>query len=79
MKQLWDKLSQNDLLSWISHAVIAVGIAWLVSPEVAIGYYAFRELEQVFMDRFVYKKPLNPLDHVMDVAAPALAVLPFFL
>lgn len=74
VKKIWDTLSKNDKLSWLSHATIAVGLALVFNPSVAIGYYAFREVEQVFMAKFVYKEPLHPLDHVMDVLSPAVAV-----
>lgn len=79
MKKVWDTLSKNDLYSWISHAVVAALLSFLFSPAAAIGYYTFREAEQVFMDKFVYKTPLKPLDHVMDVVAPAAAVGIFHL
>lgn len=74
LKALWERVSKDDKLSWVSHAVIGVLLAAIFSPSVAIGYYLIRELEQVFMDRFVYRRPLKPMDHIMDVLAPAGAV-----
>ena len=77
-----------DWKTWVAHsvfgliiAVVAGVIGALVSDEsgvvigaaVAIGYYLIREIEQVVY-AIVDKKELHPLDHVMDVAAPALVV-----
>lgn len=70
--------------TWVAHAVIALIIAlplallWdpAIGGAVAVGYYLIRELEQIVY-ALVDRKKLTPLDNVMDVAAPALVVLPF--
>lgn len=72
-----------DWQTWIAHAAIALLIFAPLVPilgasaaaAVPIGYYTLRELEQLlygYVDR-----TLDPdwVDHLLDVAAPAGAVL----
>lgn len=76
LSRLWYRWSQDDRRSWVAHASIALVLSWVFSPAAAVGYYTFRECEQVFMDRFVYHNPVMAkwVDHVMDVVTPAAAV-----
>lgn len=74
----WVWSNATDLRTWIVHAVIAVGIALILSPVVAIAFYALREIEQI-INKLARKQKLEPLDHVMDVAAPVVAVAPLWL
>lgn len=75
--RLWIWCNATDPRTWATHAVIALVIA-LFSPVLAVGFYLLREVEQV-VTRLAKRQELHPLDHLMDVAAPALAVVPFFL
>lgn len=78
--------------TWVAHAVIAlfdtlvttVTLGWfigwetalLIGAAVSVGFYARRELDQMFY-AVVDKKPhtaFDAFDRVMDVAAPAAAV-----
>jgi len=73
----------EDWRTWIAHAVIAFILTVVLSPflgidtsaAVAIGYYTIRELEQVLY-RAVNREKFTPVDHLMDVLVPAVAVLP---
>ena len=71
--RLWLWANETDPRTWIVHAAIAVVLAVALSPMVAVCFYTLREVEQV-VTRLAKKQQLHPLDHIMDVAAPALAV-----
>lgn len=74
----WVWANATDPRTWIVHAAIAMVIAFALSPAIAVAFYALREIEQV-VNRLAHKQELHPLDHFMDVAAPALAVVPLWL
>ena len=76
--RLWIWCNQTDPRTWATHAVIAVALAVALSPLFAVGFYLLREIEQV-ATRLSKHQELHPLDHLMDVAAPALAVLPVWV
>jgi hypothetical protein len=60
--------------TWVAHAAIALLLTPVFGARVAVGYYFLRECEQILY-AIVDKKKLTPLDHFMDVAAPAVAVV----
>lgn len=65
----------EDWRTWIAHGTIALVLTPIVGPKGAVGYYAIREAEQVlyyYVDH--HEDKIDPVDHVMDVLAPALAV-----
>lgn len=64
----------EDWRTWVAHSVLALGLNELFGPRVAIGFYALREVDQVFY-LVVDRKPLHLFDHIMDVVAPTVAVL----
>jgi hypothetical protein len=79
MRWLWDIAGYlSDLAavrpwtSWLMHAIIAVPIAWAFGPTAAFAVFGFREAEQI-LHRKINGQALEPLDHFMDVFAPALA------
>lgn len=74
----WVWANQTDPRTWLVHAAIAVALAVALNPGIAVAFYLLREVEQV-INRLARKQKLHPLDHVMDVAAPALAVAPLWL
>lgn len=76
--RLWIWANETDPRTWVVHAVIAVLLALALSPAIAIAFYSLREVEQV-ITRLAKHQELHPLDHVMDVAAPVLAVLPIWV
>lgn len=66
--------SKSRLFSWVTHALLGLPFVPLViaAPWTAPGaFFLYRELEQVW-HRFLRGEPLDPVDHVMDVAAPGL-------
>ena len=71
--RLWIWANETDERTWATHAAIAVVLSRFLGPRAAVAFYALREVEQV-ATRLAKKQELHPLDHVMDVAAPALAV-----
>lgn len=76
--RLWIWANETDPRTWATHAVIAFLIALSLGPLVAVAFYTLREVEQV-ITRLAKHQELHPLDHVMDVAAPVVAVLPLVL
>lgn len=65
----------EDWRTWVAHGAIALVLTPIVGAKGAAGYYAIRESEQVFY--YTVEKrtdKIDPLDHVMDVLAPAVAV-----
>lgn len=73
----------EDWRTWIAHAALALLIAlplallWdpTIGAAVAVGFYLIRELDQILY-MVVDRRPLHPFDHFMDVAAPAVIVIP---
>lgn len=78
-----------DWKTWVAHTVFALLIAIvagvigglvsdgdgvIIGATAAIAYYLIREIEQIVY-MLVDRKPLHPLDHFMDVAVPAAAVV----
>jgi len=71
---------EKDYQTWINHFLIAGVLTFvfsLVLPvEVAGGLavwgYAFRECDQQ-LNKLLKKRPINVLDAVLDVVAPALS------
>lgn len=64
---------KDDVRTWVAHALIALLLTPVFGAKIAIGYYLLREGEQVLY-RLIRREPLHPVDHVMDVLAPAAAV-----
>ncbi len=68
--------------TWINHFLIAgvltLAFSVVLPVEVAGGLaawgYAFRECEQQ-LKKFLKKRPINVLDAVLDVVAPAVAAI----
>ena len=73
LKDLDSWVNKDNARTWASHAIIAALLMFAISGAVAIGYYLLREGEQVLY-RLIRKEPLDPVDHIMDVVAPAAAV-----
>lgn len=74
----WVWSNETDARTWAVHAAIAVALSVVLSPAIAVSFYALREVEQV-VNKLARKQKLHPLDHLMDVLAPALAVAPLWL
>lgn len=69
----WLWANETDFRTWIVHAVIAVVIALVTSPAVAVGFYTIREIEQI-VNKLAKHQEIDWLDAIMDVLAPALVV-----
>jgi hypothetical protein len=71
---------EKDYETWIAHFLIAGALtfafSFAVPVKVAAGLatwgYAFRECEQQ-LKKLLKKRPINVLDAVLDVVAPALS------
>lgn len=74
----WVWSNATDPRTWAVHAAIAFALAVALTPAIAVSFYALREIEQV-INKLARKQKLEPLDHLMDVLAPALAVAPLWL
>lgn len=74
--RVWLWANATDPRTWALHALIAVLVAFAWSWQVALGFYLLREVEQV-IHLLAKRERLHPLDHLMDVAAPAAALAAF--
>jgi len=76
-RAVWEWSMRAEWRTWLCHFALAFVLAFFggqLGALLAFGGYAGREIGQI-EEELKAKKPVNVRDHIMDAAAPFLALV----